>query len=77
MTDLELSITMADRVLLRAENGVATFRLTSAAEDPHVIRALYHWRSIAYQVPALLEENARLRAEIAAFNLRTTDYMNV
>lgn len=77
MTDLELSITTADRILTRAENGVVTFRLMSAAEEPHVLRALHHWRGLAYEVPDLLQRIRDLEADLLAARQRTADYLNV
>jgi hypothetical protein len=73
--DIAVSIETADRVLERAAQGVAAFRLMNAAEEQHVIRALYHWRSIGYGVPDLLAEIAALRAEKDARDKRITEGM--
>jgi hypothetical protein len=77
MTDLELSITTADRVIERARNGIVTFRAMNAAEEPHVIAALYHWRSVAYGVPDLLAEIESLKSELEAAKKRAADWINI
>ena len=71
----KLAVTI--RVSDRWQQGVRQFRAMNAAEETAVMDTLPAMLDGLAAGAALLEENARLRAEIAAFNLRTTDYMNV
>ncbi len=74
---IELSIEVADRVLSRVENGVVTFRAMNATEEGHVLRALHHWRGLAYGLPDVLAENDALRAELDALRKRTSENLNI
>lgn len=73
MTDLDLSLETADRVLDRVANGIVTFRAMNATEEGHVIRALRYYRSVALNAAEVAVENMRMKRELEDYYKRTAD----